>query len=78
MFFEELELPEAKYNLDVGSGTHTGTHAEQTGKIMIGVERVLMQEKPEVVLVEEIRTLSWQHLWQLLNSTSRLDMLKLA
>ena len=28
VFFEELELPEAKYNLDVGSGTHTGTHAE--------------------------------------------------
>jgi len=29
-FFEELELPEANYNLDVDSGTH----AEQSGKIM--------------------------------------------
>ena len=48
IFFEELELPEAKYNLDVGSGTH----AEQTGKIMIGVEKVLMKEKTDVVLVQ--------------------------
>jgi UDP-N-acetylglucosamine 2-epimerase (non-hydrolysing) len=48
IFFEELELPEAKYNLDVGSGTH----ADQTGRIMIGVEEVLIKENPDVVLVE--------------------------
>jgi UDP-N-acetylglucosamine 2-epimerase (non-hydrolysing) len=30
----------------------SGTHAEETGKIMIGVERVLLKEKPDVVLVE--------------------------
>ncbi len=48
VFFEELELPQPKYNLDVGSGTH----AEQTGKIMIGVEKILMKEKPDVVLVQ--------------------------
>ncbi|AIY90186.1 UDP-N-acetylglucosamine 2-epimerase [Geoglobus acetivorans] len=48
VFFEELELPQPKYNLDVGSGTH----AEQTGRIMIGVEKVLMKEKPDVVLVQ--------------------------
>ena len=48
VFFEELELPQPEYNLDVGSGTH----AEQTGKIMIGVEKILMKEKPDVVLVE--------------------------
>jgi len=48
IFFEELELPEAKYNLDVGSGTH----AEQTGKIMAGVERVLKKEQPDIVLVQ--------------------------
>ena len=29
VFFEQLELPNAKYNLDVGSGSH----GEQTGKI---------------------------------------------
>jgi len=48
VFFEQLELPEARYNLDVGSGTH----AEQTGKMLIGIEKVLKQEKPCVVLVE--------------------------
>jgi len=48
VFFEELELPQPEYNLDVGSGTH----AEQTGKIMIGVERVLVKERPDVVLVQ--------------------------
>jgi UDP-N-acetylglucosamine 2-epimerase (non-hydrolysing) len=48
VFFEELELPEARYNLDVGSGSH----AVQTGKILIGVEEVLRRERPDVVLVE--------------------------
>jgi len=48
VFFEELELPEAKYNLDIGSGTH----AEETGKMLIGIEKILLKEKPDVVLVE--------------------------
>ena len=48
IFFEELELPEAKYNLDVGSGSH----AEETGKMLIGIEKVLKEEKPGIVLVE--------------------------
>lgn len=48
VFFEQLELPDAEYNLDVGSGSH----AEQTGKMLMGVETVLRQEKPGVVLVE--------------------------
>jgi UDP-N-acetylglucosamine 2-epimerase (non-hydrolysing) len=48
VFFEQLELPEAKYNLDVGSGSH----AQQTGKMLTGVEKVLVEEKPDVVLVE--------------------------
>jgi UDP-N-acetylglucosamine 2-epimerase (non-hydrolysing) len=48
VFFEELNLPEPKYNLDVGSGTH----AEETAKMLIGVERLLIKEKPDVVLVE--------------------------
>jgi UDP-N-acetylglucosamine 2-epimerase (non-hydrolysing) len=48
IFFDELELPEAKYNLDVGSGTH----AEETGRMIIGIEKILKEEKPDVVLVE--------------------------
>lgn len=48
IFFDELELPIAKYHLDVGSGTH----AEQTGKIMSGVENILDKEHPNIVLVQ--------------------------
>lgn len=48
VFFEQLELPEADYNLDVGSGTH----GAQTGKILRDIEKVLISEKPDVVLVE--------------------------
>jgi len=48
IFFEELGLPDAQYNLDVGSGSH----AEQTGRIMTGVETILMEEGPDIILVE--------------------------
>jgi len=48
VFFEQLELPNAKYNLDVGSGSH----AEQTAKILTGIEKILQKEKPDIVLVE--------------------------
>ena len=48
VFFEQLELPEAKYNLDVGSSPH----GEQTGKMLIGIEKILQKEEPDVVLVE--------------------------
>jgi UDP-N-acetylglucosamine 2-epimerase (non-hydrolysing) len=48
IFFEELELPQPEYNLDVGSGLH----GEQTGKILEGVQKILIQEKPDVVLVQ--------------------------
>ncbi|MDP3565227.1 MAG: UDP-N-acetylglucosamine 2-epimerase, partial [Methanoregula sp.] len=48
IFFEELELPAPDYNLDVGSGSH----AEQTGKIMTGIERILLADQPDMVLVQ--------------------------
>jgi UDP-N-acetylglucosamine 2-epimerase (non-hydrolysing) len=48
VFFEQLRLPQPRYNLRVGSGTH----AEETGRMMIGVEKVLVEEKPSIVLVE--------------------------
>ena len=48
LFFEELGLPDPKYNLNVGSGSH----AEQTARVLVGVETILIKEIPDVVLVE--------------------------
>ncbi len=47
VFFEDLDLPKPHYFLGVGSGSHGG----QTGKIMIEFEKVLLQEKPDLVVV---------------------------
>ena len=48
IFFEQLGLVGAKYNLDVGSGSH----GEQTGKMLSGFEKILLKEEPDVVLVQ--------------------------
>lgn len=48
IFLKQLDLPNVKYNLDVGSGTH----GEQTGRILIGIERILQKEQPDIALVE--------------------------
>jgi len=48
IFFEQLELPQPRYNLDVGSGSH----AEETGKMLVGIEEVLLGEKTDIILVE--------------------------
>jgi UDP-N-acetylglucosamine 2-epimerase (non-hydrolysing) len=47
IFFQDLKLPKPDVYLGVGSGTH----AEQTGKIMIEFEKVSMAEKPSLVIV---------------------------
>ncbi|MBI4179048.1 UDP-N-acetylglucosamine 2-epimerase (non-hydrolyzing) [bacterium] len=47
LFFDDLGLPEPKYNLGVGSGSH----GEQTGAMLAAIEKVLLSEKPDYVLV---------------------------
>jgi UDP-N-acetylglucosamine 2-epimerase (non-hydrolysing) len=47
VFFDELEIPEPDYFLGAGSGTH----AEQTAKVMVEFERVCLRENPDVVVV---------------------------
>jgi UDP-GlcNAc3NAcA epimerase len=47
VFFDELQLPDAAANLNVGSGTH----AWQTAQIMIRLEKILKSKQPDLLLV---------------------------
>lgn len=47
VFFRELEIPEPKYNLAIGSGSH----GAQTGQMLAAIEKVLIEEKPDLVLI---------------------------
>lgn len=47
VFFTELAMAKPAYNLDV----HGGQHGEMTGRMLQGIERILLDEKPDVVLV---------------------------
>lgn len=48
IFFEEMQLRKPDHNLNVGSGSH----GEQTGKIMIGIEKLLQSNKIDAILVQ--------------------------
>lgn len=47
LFFEQLRIPRPDINLNVGSGPHGG----QTGHIMIRFEPILMERRPDLVMV---------------------------
>ena len=47
VFFSELGMAEPAYHLDI----HSGSHGEMTGRMLAEVERVLLTEKPDTVLV---------------------------
>jgi len=46
-FFKDFNLPKANIHLGVGSGSH----GEQTGKVMMAYEKVLMEHRPDLVVV---------------------------
>jgi UDP-GlcNAc3NAcA epimerase len=47
LFFKELEIPEPDYNLGIGSGNH----GEQTGRMLIEIEKIILKENPDLVIV---------------------------
>ncbi|MDA0841614.1 MAG: UDP-N-acetylglucosamine 2-epimerase (non-hydrolyzing) [Planctomycetota bacterium] len=47
VFFEELKIPPPKHHLGIGGGLH----GEQTGRMLGELERVMLEEKPDWVLV---------------------------
>lgn len=46
-FFRDLGIPEPDVNLGVGSGSH----AEQTAQVLMAIEKILLERRPDVVLV---------------------------
>ncbi|MFM7681441.1 MAG: non-hydrolyzing UDP-N-acetylglucosamine 2-epimerase [Bacteroidota bacterium] len=47
VFFEEMEIPKPNYNLNVGSGSH----GAQTAKMIEGLEKIFLDEKPNAVVI---------------------------
>ena len=47
VFFRELEIPAPDYNL----GIPGGSHAQMTAKMLVGIEEILLKEKPDALLV---------------------------
>lgn len=47
IFFSQLSIPEPDYNLGIGSAEH----GEQTGRMLKGIEEVLLFERPDLVIV---------------------------
>ncbi len=47
IFFQTLNIKKPDYNMNIGSGTH----AEMTGKTMIEFEKVVLKERPDIILV---------------------------
>jgi len=47
IFFNQLGIPRPNYQLDI----HGGSHGDMTGRMLIEIEKVLLQEKPDRVLV---------------------------
>jgi UDP-N-acetylglucosamine 2-epimerase (non-hydrolysing) len=47
IFFQQLEIPQPEYNLDVGSASHT----RQTAQIMMQLEPIILETRPDLALV---------------------------
>ena len=60
VFFDELEIPEPRYNLGIGSDSH----GVQTARMLEGIEELLCKKNQTGCLYMEIRILLWPVPWQ--------------
>ena len=68
VFIDELGIPQPNYNLNVGSGGH----ASQTSEMIIGIEGILQDTKPDYLILYVIRIQPLLALWQHLRYISQL------
>ncbi len=47
IFFDEMKIPKTDYNLKVGSGSH----GKMTGRMLEGIEKILLEQQPDLLLV---------------------------
>ena len=47
VFFEEMDIPRPDYNLGISGGSH----GQMVGQMLIKIEEVLLQERPDMLLV---------------------------
>ena len=47
VFFSEMDIPRPDYNLGIAGGSH----GQMTGKMLMGIEEILLQEKPDYLIV---------------------------
>ena len=47
VFFDELDIPQPQYNIGVGSDSH----GAQTAKMIEGIEKILLKEKPDCIVL---------------------------
>jgi UDP-GlcNAc3NAcA epimerase len=47
IFFDQMQIPAPDYNL----GIHSAGHGEMTGKMLVEIEKILLKEKPDIVLI---------------------------
>ena len=47
VFFDEMEIPKPDFNLNIGSGTH----GSQTARMIVGIEKLLIEHKPDSLVI---------------------------
>ena len=60
VFFAEMDIPRPDYNLGIAGGTH----GSMTGKMLMAIEEILLQESRTLCWYTAIPTPPWQRHWR--------------